>query len=49
MALQSLAKETLMYINGELTDAERENITHTLSKEFIRMCSFNGKACDMDR
>lgn len=49
LTIQSRAKETLVYISSELNDSTKAEISYSFNADFIRMCSFNGQSCDIER
>lgn len=47
VAMLTKAKENLMFTMAALSEAQRIVLSHS-KHEFIEMCSFNGKECDID-
>lgn len=48
VAITTKAKENLVFIIATLDLETRVNLSYT-KNEFIRMCSFNGKQCDIEK
>ncbi|VDM46695.1 unnamed protein product [Toxocara canis] len=47
VAMLTRAKENLIFTMSALSETQRIALSHS-KKEFIEMCSFNGKQCDID-
>lgn len=47
VAMLTRAKENLMFTMAALSDKQRIALSQS-KHEFIEMCSFNGKECDID-
>ncbi|CAI5455769.1 unnamed protein product [Caenorhabditis angaria] len=48
VAIVTKAKENIMFAMATLSMADREALSNT-KKELVHKCSFNGKACDIDK
>lgn len=48
VAMLTRAKENLMFTMAALSDKQRIALSQS-KHEFIEMCSFNGKECDIDQ
>ncbi|VDN00095.1 unnamed protein product, partial [Onchocerca ochengi] len=47
VAMLTRAKENLIFTMSALSEVQRIALSHS-KREFIEMCSFNGKECDID-
>lgn len=48
IAIVTKAKENIMFVMSALSVDQRRQLSYT-KEEFVQKCSFNGKACDIDK